>query len=61
MSGGGHRPGSAGADPADGREVAWEGRRGDLLVVPGVRHALQAFEDSAVLLTVSKTAQAVHP
>jgi quercetin dioxygenase-like cupin family protein len=42
-------------------EVAWEGRRGDLLVVPDVRHALQALEDSAVLLTVSKTAQAGHP
>jgi len=42
-------------------EVAWEGRRGDLLVVPDVRHALQALEDSVVLLTVSKTAQPRHP
>jgi quercetin dioxygenase-like cupin family protein len=42
-------------------EVAWEGRHGDLLVVPDVRHALQALEDSAVLLTVSKAAQARHP
>jgi quercetin dioxygenase-like cupin family protein len=42
-------------------EVAWEGRSGDLLIVPGTRHALAAFEDSAILLTVSKTIQARHP
>jgi quercetin dioxygenase-like cupin family protein len=42
-------------------QVAWEGRAGDLLVVPEVRHALQAVEDSAVLLTVSKAAQVRHP
>jgi quercetin dioxygenase-like cupin family protein len=42
-------------------EAAWEGRQGDLLVVPDVRHALQALEDSAVLLTVSKAAQVRHP
>ena len=35
-------------------EVTWEGRSGDLLVVPDARHALKAIEDSAVLLTVSK-------
>ncbi|MBV9383886.1 MAG: cupin domain-containing protein [Streptosporangiaceae bacterium] len=34
--------------------VTWEGRSGDLLVVPDARHALEAVEDSAVLLTVSK-------
>jgi quercetin dioxygenase-like cupin family protein len=39
-------------------QVAWEGRTGDLLIVPDARHALQAIEDSAVLLTVSKTTQA---
>ncbi|MDT7845666.1 cupin domain-containing protein [Streptomyces justiciae] len=33
-------------------EEAWEGRTGDLLVVPRARHALEALEDSAVLLTV---------
>jgi quercetin dioxygenase-like cupin family protein len=42
-------------------QVAWEGRAGDLLVVPGARHALQAIEDSAVLLTVSKAARARDP
>jgi quercetin dioxygenase-like cupin family protein len=41
-------------------EVAWEGRASDLLVVPKVRHALQAVEASVVLLTVSKPAQARH-
>ncbi len=33
---------------------AWEGCRGDLLVVPPGRHALEALEDSAVLLPVAK-------
>ena len=42
-------------------EAAWKGRPGDLLVVPDVRHALHALEDSAVLLTVSKTAQSRRP
>jgi quercetin dioxygenase-like cupin family protein len=38
---------TAGAD-------TWEGRDGDLLIVPGVRGNLEAVEDSAVLLTVAK-------
>jgi quercetin dioxygenase-like cupin family protein len=38
---------TAGAD-------VWEARAGDLLIVSGVRHNLEAVEDSAVLLTVTK-------
>jgi quercetin dioxygenase-like cupin family protein len=33
---------------------AWEGRDGDLLIVPDAPHSLLALEDSAVLLTVAK-------
>ncbi|KNE83599.1 MULTISPECIES: cupin domain-containing protein [Streptomyces] len=33
----------------------WDGRDGDLLVIPQARHSLDALEDSAVLLTVAKT------
>ncbi|HTT54618.1 MAG TPA: cupin domain-containing protein [Streptosporangiaceae bacterium] len=39
----------------------WDGRTGDLLVVPGSRHALTAVEDSAILLTVSKAAYPPAP
>lgn len=35
-------------------EVCWEGRTGDLLIVPDARHSLDALEDSAVLITIAK-------
>ncbi len=35
-------------------DASWEGRSGDLLTIPDARHALDAVEDSAVLLTVVK-------
>ena len=34
-------------------EDRWEGRSGDLIVIPPARHSVQALEDSAVLLTVA--------
>lgn len=33
---------------------SWEGRTGDLIVIPPARHGLSALEDSVVLLTVAK-------
>jgi quercetin dioxygenase-like cupin family protein len=35
-------------------ETSWDGRDGDLLVVPDARHSLLAVEESTVLLTVAK-------
>ncbi len=32
----------------------WEGRDGDLLIIPDAAHSLLALQDSAVLLTVAK-------
>lgn len=34
---------------------SWEGRRGDLVVVPSQPHSLEALTDAVVLLTVVKT------
>ena len=36
---------------------SWEGRKGDLLIVPPAPHGLEAVEDSAMLLTVAKTSR----
>ena len=35
-------------------ETFWEGRDGDMLVVPPARHRLEALTDAAILLTVAK-------
>jgi quercetin dioxygenase-like cupin family protein len=36
------------------RDTSWDGSPGDLLAVPDARHALEALEAAAVLLTVVK-------
>lgn len=35
-------------------DVVWEGLPGDLLIVPAERHAVEAVDDSAFVLTVVK-------
>lgn len=34
--------------------ASWEGMTGDLLIVPEVRHSVEALEDAAFVLTVAK-------
>jgi quercetin dioxygenase-like cupin family protein len=35
-------------------ETVWDGRSGDLIVIPAARHSLEAVDDAVVLLTVAK-------
>lgn len=35
-------------------DVSWDGRQGDLLIVPDERHGVQAVTDTTFLLTVAK-------
>jgi quercetin dioxygenase-like cupin family protein len=55
-------PGEATVQVLQGRvtlrfeDVSWNGSPGDLLIVPDGTHALDAVEDSVVLLTVVKLA-----
>ena len=35
-------------------DSSWSGSTGDLMVVPDAKHALEAHEDSAILLSVGK-------
>lgn len=37
--------------------ATWDGVGGDLIIVPDARHAVEAVEDSALLLTVAKLAR----
>lgn len=33
-------------------EDSWDGRSGDIIIIPQARHALEALEDAVVLLTI---------
>lgn len=41
-------------------DAAWEGKAGDYVVIPRVRHGLHAVEDSVVMLTVLKDQPDAH-
>lgn len=53
-------PGEATVFVLDGRvrlasaAASWEGRKGDMIIVPPTRHSLEALTDAMVLLTVAK-------
>lgn len=53
-------PGEATVQVLSGRirlvaaDTTWEGRQGDLLVVPKARHSLRALTDATIVLTVVK-------
>jgi quercetin dioxygenase-like cupin family protein len=34
--------------------TSWEGRKGDLLIIPPERHSLEALKDAVVVLTAAK-------
>jgi quercetin dioxygenase-like cupin family protein len=34
--------------------TSWEGRKGDLLVIPPERHSLEALKDTVIVLTTAK-------
>lgn len=34
---------------------SWEGRKGDLMVIPPERHSLEALTDTVIVLTTAKT------
>ena len=35
--------------------TSWEGRKGDLLIIPPERHSLEALKDTVIVLTTAKT------
>jgi quercetin dioxygenase-like cupin family protein len=35
-------------------DASWDGRSGDMIVIPDARHSVEAVENSVVLLTVAK-------
>lgn len=55
-------PGEATVQVVSGRvllrsgDAEWNGSAGDLLIIPNARHALDAVEDSVILLTVVASA-----
>lgn len=34
--------------------ASWDGRTGDMIIIPEARHSLEALEDSAAIFTVAK-------